>query len=120
MLEASPERIVERLTQLEAENRLLARKVRRLTGLGFASLLGVFVTLACGAAMLANPDLKPGEIIITDPGGSKVGISLKADPGGTAINMYDASGANMMNLSAGKTGFGLSFTDGQGNIHHFP
>jgi hypothetical protein len=114
LIETSLEGVVERLGQLETENRRLARKVRWLTGLGVTSILVVVISVACGAAMLANPEINPGRIGIGDPAGSRIGIGLVADENGTFIDMYDVNGKVRMRLANRKDEHGLAFFDGNG------
>ena len=64
---------------MEAENGLLRRRVRWMGRVGVASLAGLLIAVATGASVLDNnPEIKPGQIIVKDPGGSKSAVVLNA------------------------------------------
>jgi hypothetical protein len=109
-----PDQVVERLAQLEAENRLLHRKVRWMGWIGGTSLSGLLVAAAAGAAMQANPEITPGRIVIKDPGGTQNAIVLKANAGNASIEVWDVKGNRRVDLGATPTGQGLVLTDPQG------
>ena len=107
--------VIERLTQLEEENRRLSRESRRMRRYVRLASLGIVAAVATGAGALVNPQLQPGRIIVVDPQGSQAAIELKASGNGVYLHMRDEAGAKRVDIGSGPQGQGIRFYDAHGN-----
>lgn len=115
------ERVVERLTWLEAQNGLLRRRVRSMGRVGVVSLAGLLGAVAAGASMLDNnPEIRPGQIVIRDPQGSQNRIVLTATSNGAAIDFRDGNNAQRVTLGFKPGAQSIYFTDQNGVKRELP
>jgi hypothetical protein len=117
-----PDNLVNRIKDLEAENRRLARETRRIKWIGLATVLGLAVVVGIGGAGFMQPDhIAAHRFLVIDPTTQKVRASLGMEGNNVALRLNDENGGQHPVMFCDRFGeyscFELNDIDGKRKVH---